>query len=130
MSYRRYARGQALIEAAATILVFCTLAFGVVEFGRVLLVANALANAAREGARLASVTPSLIVNDPRVKTRVLQSLLPVGITSAAVFTLPGTLPDKLVRVRVRVPYRALLGAFFPGVDGRSLEGVAMMRYEI
>jgi Flp pilus assembly protein TadG len=51
-------RGQAIVETAIVIVLLVTLAMGVVEFGRAFLVANMITQAARTGARAASVTPS------------------------------------------------------------------------
>src|SRR6266849_700573 len=51
----RRKQGQALIEGAITISLFVILALGVVEFGRAFFVANYIAHAARDGARMASV---------------------------------------------------------------------------
>src|ERR1044072_3634877 len=47
-------RGATLVEFAIVVTVFLTVMFGVVEFGRALFVHNALADAARRGARYAT----------------------------------------------------------------------------
>lgn len=52
---RRRERGAALVEFAIGAAVFLTVMFAVVEFGRALWVHNALADAARRGARFAVV---------------------------------------------------------------------------
>ncbi len=52
---RRGERGAALVEFAISASVFFTLMFAVIEFGRALWVHNALADAARRGARYAVV---------------------------------------------------------------------------
>ncbi len=51
-------RGAALVELAIAITVFLTSMFAVIEFGRALWVHNALADAARRGARYATLNPS------------------------------------------------------------------------
>jgi Flp pilus assembly protein TadG len=48
-------RGQALVEFALVIPVFLLLLFGVVDFGRLIYMNSTVSQAAREGARLASV---------------------------------------------------------------------------
>ena len=51
-------RGTTLVEFSIAVTVFLTVMFGVVEFGRALWVHNALADAARRGARYATVHKS------------------------------------------------------------------------
>lgn len=51
-------QGATLVEFSIAALVFLTVMFGVIEFGRALWVHNALADAARRGARYASVHSS------------------------------------------------------------------------
>ena len=48
-------QGATLVEFSIAALVFLTVMFGVIEFGRALWVHNALADAARRGARYAAV---------------------------------------------------------------------------
>jgi Flp pilus assembly protein TadG len=55
-------RGVTTVEFAIVGAVLFTLLFGVIEFGRALFVANALAESTRRGARMAAVCP---VGDPR-----------------------------------------------------------------
>ncbi len=51
-------RGSTLVEFSIAVTVFLIVMFGVVEFGRALWVHNALADAARRGARYAAVSKS------------------------------------------------------------------------
>jgi Flp pilus assembly protein TadG len=56
-------RGTSLVEFAIAVTVFLTAMFGVVEFGRALWTHNALTDAARRGARYATLhTPAEIDN--------------------------------------------------------------------
>jgi len=56
-------RGASLVEFAIAVTVFLTAMFGVVEFGRALWTHNALTDAARRGARYATLhTPAEIDN--------------------------------------------------------------------
>lgn len=52
---RKSERGASLVEFAIAATVFLTVTFAVLEFGRALWVYNALADAARKGARYAAV---------------------------------------------------------------------------
>lgn len=52
---RRRSAGQALVEVALVLPLFFGLVFGVIDIGRVIWANDVLANAAREGARFASV---------------------------------------------------------------------------
>src|SRR5687768_11098849 len=51
----RARRGATLVEVALTLGLFCLFMFGVFEYGRYLLVLQIATNAARDGARYASV---------------------------------------------------------------------------
>lgn len=51
-------RGATLVELAIAVTVFLTAMFAVVEFGRALWVHNALSDAARRGARYATLNPA------------------------------------------------------------------------
>lgn len=60
---RNRERGATLLEFAIAATVFLTVMFGVVEFGRCLWTHNALADAARRGARYAVNHPEADVDD-------------------------------------------------------------------
>jgi len=59
-SRRRRTRGQSLVEFALVLPVFLLMLFGLIDGARYVFVSNALSNAAREGARKASVEASWI----------------------------------------------------------------------
>ncbi|HKN85100.1 MAG TPA: TadE family protein, partial [Pyrinomonadaceae bacterium] len=72
-NFRDNERGSTLLEFAIGVTVFVTATFGVLEFGRALWVHNALADAARRGARYAvlhsnadvtQVTNIVVYGDP------------------------------------------------------------------
>lgn len=54
-SQRRQARGQGLIEFALVFPLMALMLFGIFDFGRAVYAFNTIANAAREGARVAAV---------------------------------------------------------------------------
>ena len=51
-------RGQALAEMGIVVLLLVVMLFGIIEFGRMFMVANMITHAARDGARFAAVRPS------------------------------------------------------------------------
>jgi len=57
---KRQDRGQALVEAALVLPLFFTIFFGVVDIARVIWANDVVGNAAREGARFASVNGGTI----------------------------------------------------------------------
>lgn len=57
---RRWDRGQALVEAALVLPLFFATFFGVIDIARIIWANDVVANAAREGARFASVNAGSI----------------------------------------------------------------------
>ena len=53
----RRGSGQALLEAGVVIVLFLTIALGLMTFGHAFMVANMITHAARDGARLAATWP-------------------------------------------------------------------------
>ena len=51
-------RGTAMVEMALVLPIFLMLVLGIIEFGRAMMIANLVTNAAREGARVACVSRS------------------------------------------------------------------------
>jgi Flp pilus assembly protein TadG len=74
MITRKGERGAALVEFAIGATVFLTITFGVLELGRLLWVHNALADAARRGARYA-------VNQPQSSVADIQNVAVYGNTA-------------------------------------------------
>src|SRR5215470_5902784 len=64
-------RGATLVEFAIAGPIFFTAVFGIIEFSRLLWTHNALADAARQGARYAAITPQ---NTTDVKNRVVYGM--------------------------------------------------------
>src|ERR1700704_4285952 len=64
-------RGAALFEFAIVATVFLTMIFGVVEFGRFFWTHNALRDAARRGARYASIRKNDSIGQQAVKNMVV-----------------------------------------------------------
>lgn len=91
-TFRKDQRGATLVEFAIGATVFLTVMFAVVEFGRALWVHNALADAARRGARYAVVNSSadslavknvVVYGDPEGGTKPLVDNLEVADVDVA-----------------------------------------------
>ena len=106
-----HARGQALIELAMSILLLLLVSFGIIEFGRSLMIANMVTHAARHGARAAAVEPSsnrntsgMLVSTSAIVTQVRDQIAQVvGTTAANQFNITVTQTNTgtpMVNVRV------------------------------
>ena len=116
---RRGESGQTLIEAGIVVVLFVVLALGILTFGHAILVANVIAHAARDGARVASTWPArgtcdTIQNPGPIQTQVSNEIgsVVVGLTvavsqvptpSGSVPCTPPTNPQVRVRVQGCVP---------------------------
>ncbi len=131
---RRTQKGGTLLEAAITLMLFFTLIFGVLEFGRAYNLYQAITNAAREGARY-SVAPFPGANNlpttTEVEARVQQYLDSVGARSTTVNVSQNTagVVDGInvvyTQVNVSAPYTFL---FFP-FGSVTMQTSAQMRNE-
>ncbi len=130
--------GQALVEMAMVLVIFLMMMVGIGEFGRLLLVKQAMLNAAREGARFASVTKNLKTNDSRVRTQVEGWLKAAGINPSG--TLIAVRPpvgrsNARVTVTVSQNFQPLGAATREWAKGKpilppfAVQGVVTMRYE-
>jgi len=128
---RRQRRGAAAVEFAVVAPVFVLLVFGMIEFGRMVMVQQMLTNAAREGARL-GVIEGNTSND--VETRVDNYLAAANITGATVgvATLPASGSDTgdRISVTVSIPFGQVSWLPTPMyLGGTSLASTAIMRVE-
>jgi hypothetical protein len=112
---RRTQSGQALIEAGIVVTLLMVLALGVLAFGHAILVANVIAHAARDGARMASTWPArgtcdVIQGIGPIQTQVTNEVNGIvgGSFTVEVFQIPvpsGSAPCAVPsnpQVRVRV----------------------------
>jgi Flp pilus assembly protein TadG len=82
---RRRDRGQALVEVALVAPLFFLMFFGIIDLARVIWANDAVANAAREGARFASVNAGSIPNitteatTDEIRARALQFVVAGGV---------------------------------------------------
>jgi len=136
--------GAALVEMAVTFPIFMMVILAICEFGRAMMVANLLTNAAREGARMAIVSG---VTNAEVENAVIAQVeQTVGVTLTSsdvdiwVTTYPSGAPvldaplsgaakRDLVELEVRALYTAVSSFPVQYLSGVSLRGQAAMRHE-
>lgn len=116
-----------MVEMAIVTPILLTLLFGIIEYGWIFTLRQALSNAAREGARVAVLSGS---SDTEINTRVTEYLQPYGMTTHVVAITHATTNDPTEVVKVTVPYAdvTLLGAFF-GTTDYDLGATCSMRKE-
>ncbi len=107
---RRNRQGAAAVEFAIVAPIFFMMIFGMIEFGRVIMVQQVLTNASREGARAAVVDGSTSAGTKTVVSNYLSS---AGISGATISVLnsggtavePSTVGyGETVTVKVVVPF--------------------------
>jgi Flp pilus assembly protein TadG len=131
---RKYRRGAAVVEFAFVAPLFFTLVFGMIEFGRVVMVQQLLTNATREGARVGVLSDA---TESEVKTRVVNYLAGGKVTITATnvtvayaedASLPGS--GESVTVSVSVPFNQV--SWLPSpmfLSGYTLTSSSGMRRE-
>lgn len=136
-------RGAALVETALVLPIFLMLIFGIIEFGRALMVSNMVTNAAREGARIAILDGSSNTEVTAAVREFLTSSLGVDTNSVDVDIEivaaegnpnPGTEVGNcesrdLITVSVTIPFSEV--SLLPGdfIQATNLVGRAAMRHE-
>jgi Flp pilus assembly protein TadG len=128
---RRHRRGAAAVEFAVVAPIFVLLVFGMIEFGRMVMVQQMLTNAAREGARLGVIEGNTSTD---VENRVDEYLAAASITGATVTvtTLPASGDDTGDRISVTVSIPFSQVSWLPTpmyLGGESLASTAIMRAE-
>src|SRR5437867_769803 len=108
-------RGTAIVEMALILPVFLLLVMGTLDFGRAIYARNMLANAARDGARFASVDPTNTACVKAVGAR-LGSTASLAPGDVAVSFPNGVDLDQPVTVTVSTTYRPL-SAIIAGAIG-------------
>ncbi len=122
-------RGGAAVEMAVITPVLVTLLFGIIEYGWLFTVRQALVAGAREGARAASLPGSTV---SEVEQRVTERMQTLGLSgyTTTVTTDPNDPASPTGRVSVTIPYAqvSLLGHFFGHTTG-DMDAAAEMRKE-
>ena len=130
---RRNRRGAAAVEFAIVAPIFFMLVFGMIEFGRALMVQQVLTNASREGARVA-VLDSQTATRTQVINTVSSYLANAGISGATIDMTP-TEPTTAgygqpVTVSVQVPFSNVTWLPTPWFLGsKTLRASTVMRRE-
>jgi len=130
MSLIKDKKGQSLIEFALVLPILLLVLLGIMEFGRMIMAANVLNQAAREGARVGAVTSDAdsTVFRETIENRVNQLLGAANITGAR--TEISLDPDRTLRVTIDYGFpfaTKFFDLFLP--DTVSLKGSCVMYYE-
>jgi len=123
--------GQSLIEFTLGLLVLALLIFGIVDFGRAVFARNAVASAAREGARYAALHPEASESDVAAHAKALLGAIDTDAVDVDV-SVNSTTGEVLVEVTYA--YHAitpLIGQLVegPGGTGLVLKGRSKMKIE-
>jgi Flp pilus assembly protein TadG len=120
-------RAAAAVELAVVTPVLLTMLFGIIEFGWMFTVRQALVTATREGARTA-VLPGSTTAD--VVNRVTEFLQPLGLTGYTTTVQEGGTGEPSGTVTVAIPYAnvTLVSGYFGGLTG-ELTATCSMRKE-
>ncbi|HOJ61719.1 MAG TPA: pilus assembly protein [bacterium] len=130
--FRKGERGGAIIEMAVVMPILFMFLFGIVEFGRIMMVSHSLNNAARAGARVA-VLPG--ATNAAVLAAINNELAGTGLTMNSYQLIPEDVStanrDDPITVRVSINYDSItwVAGFFPGLSGTQLHGTVIMRKE-
>ena len=127
-------KGSAVLEMALVLPILLMLLFGVVEFGRVLMVKQAITNAAREGARAGAVD----LNDSGALQKALDVtrnyLSASGLDANTTSVVPSfviTGGSDALQVIIEYDYDSLLTSWIPTVPATfTLRSIAIMRREV
>lgn len=134
MMRKRGRAGAVLLEFALVIALLVALATGIADAGLAFRIKHVLRIASREGARVASVTPGLQANDPKVLTDVVDEILTTANIDLArvnrsVEAAPAT--GQPVTVEVTYDYEPLFLGLGVGLTGTVvLRSSSTMRYEV
>jgi hypothetical protein len=113
----RHERGVALVEFAMVLPLLLVLVFGIIDFGRAFQTWITLTNAAREGARLGTVS-----QDAQAVVQRCQSTAGVSGVSCSVSGLPGmTGQDVTVTARYTLRFITPIGSVISLLGGQGLQ---------
>ena len=124
-------RGTSTLEFVVVLPTLLLVMFGAIELSRAWMTMNVVTQAAREGARVGSVTSPFNAGD--AVTRINQVLAGANLTSVAptsVACAARCAPDSPVTATVTVNFRTLFPLLLPMMAGPwPLSNTATMRYE-
>jgi len=130
MRMTRKAPGQALIEFALVLPLLVLLIFGLFDLGWAIYANNTIANAAREGARLAIVSPT-INNDANVKQRVIAAAAGLNLGNSQISIAPAfssrtiNSPITVTVTYTYTPFTPVIGKIVAG-NGMLLQATSVM----
>jgi Flp pilus assembly protein TadG len=130
-SCRKNRRGAAVVEFAVVAPLFFLLVFGMIEFGRMVMVQQVITNASREGARIGVLDNTATSDVTNAVNTYLQS---ASITGATVTVTPNP-PSSAgygapVTVNVSVPFNQVSWLGTPMfLGGSTLQASTVMRRE-
>jgi Flp pilus assembly protein TadG len=121
-------KGLAMVEFALLLPILLLMVFGITEFGRAFLIKNALNNAAREGARRASISANP-TTDPELKNVIAKACtFPVDAAAIVIESRPSPPEPGVSSITVTVPYQ--FDSLFRELPlNLTLTGQASMVYE-
>ena len=124
-------KGQAIVELAFSIVLLLLLVFGSIEFGRVMYIRNTLNLAAREGARIASVTPMPVdTGSSGSVANYVRGCIPFDQTGLNITVTPETFTSGCtITVDVSLPFQTVVPMIIPQLNNINLTAQASMRYE-
>jgi len=129
-SSRKNRRGAAVVEFAMVVPVFVLLVFGMIEFGRAVMVKQVLVNATREGARQAVLDGSTMAD---VQARIDEYLSASSINGATTTVTPAPQAagfGEPVAVTISVPFEDVSWLTMPlYLGGTTLTASSVMRRE-
>jgi Flp pilus assembly protein TadG len=130
---RRRVGGSVLIEAALTLPFLILLIMGIFEFGRILMIQQALTNAAREGARVAALDIDDVTSIASAQAITTNYLTASGIDLALVSVNPTFIVvngSQAIRVAISYNYSSSLNSFIPAISpSLQLNSQVIMRRE-
>lgn len=117
----------ATVEMAIVTPLLLTMLFGIIEYGWIFSVKQAVTTAAREAARTASLPGSSV---GEVEDRVASFMTPLGLTTYTVNLVRSTPQNPIETVTVTIPYQdvTLVGEFF-GNTRSDIGSTCSMRKE-
>ncbi len=125
---RKRRRAAAAVELAIVTPILLTMLFGIIEYGWLFTVRQALVNAAREGARTAALPGSTVTE---VEARVAHYMSPLGLTTYTtdVGVDEGGNPTGVVTVSIPYQDVTLVGGYFGTTPSGNIQATCVMRKE-
>lgn len=125
---KRRSRAAAAVELAIVTPILLTMLFGIIEYGWLFTVRQALTTAAREGARTAAL-PGSRVSD--VESRISDYMQTLGLTTYTTDVTVDEHNNPTGDVSVSVPYAdvTLVGCYFGGPPSGVISATCSMRKE-